>query len=81
MLFTNLSVNQEYLLKVQALTSSLYQENLIYPGTVSEVFCSFNFKRKNFMLEMKTELCFNLFYRLFLLSKILLINISLNINI
>ena len=37
MLFTNLSVNQEYLLKVQALTSSLYQENLIYPGTVSEV--------------------------------------------
>ena len=37
MLFTNLSVNQEYLLKVQALTASLYQENLIYPGTVSEV--------------------------------------------
>ena len=37
MLFTNLTVNQEYLLKVQALTSSLYQENLIYPGTVSEV--------------------------------------------
>merc|ERR1719225_1272007 len=36
MLFTNLSVNQEYLLKVQALTASLYQENLIYPGTVSE---------------------------------------------
>ena len=37
MLFSNLSVNQEYLLKIQALTSSLYQENLVYPGVISEV--------------------------------------------
>ena len=51
------------------------------PGDGVRGISFFNFKRKNFMLEMKTELCFNLFYRLFLLSKILLINISLNINI
>ena len=37
MLFSNLSANQEYLLKIQALTSSLYQENLVYPGVISEV--------------------------------------------
>ena len=37
MLFSNLSTNQEYLLKIQALTSSLYQENLVYPGKISEV--------------------------------------------
>ena len=37
MVFTNLSVNQEYLIRVQALTASLYQENLIYPGLTSEV--------------------------------------------
>lgn len=66
MLFTNLTVNQEYLLKVQALTSSLYQENLIYPGTVSEVLLGI-LEEKNFKFEMKTKLCFNLLYRLFLL--------------
>ena len=37
MLFSNLSTNQEYLLKIQALTASLYQENLVYPGKISEV--------------------------------------------
>ena len=37
MLFSNLSANQECLLKIQALTSSLYQENLVYPGVISEV--------------------------------------------
>ena len=42
MLFSNLSVNQEYLLKIQALTASLYQENLIYPGVISEVNISYD---------------------------------------
>jgi len=36
MLLTNLTTNQEYLLKIQAMTSSLYQEDLVYPGAVSE---------------------------------------------
>ena len=36
MLLTNLTSNQEYLLNIQAVTSSLYQEELNYPGAVSE---------------------------------------------
>lgn len=36
MLLTNLTTNQEYLLNIQAVTSSLYQEDLNYPGVVSE---------------------------------------------
>ena len=36
MLLTNLTTNEEYLLKIQAVTSSLYQEELNYPGTISE---------------------------------------------
>ena len=36
MLLTNLTTNQEYLLNIQAVTSSLYQEELNYPGAVSE---------------------------------------------
>ena len=36
MLLTNLTTNQEYLLNIQAVTSSLYQEELSYPGAVSE---------------------------------------------
>ena len=36
MLLTNLTTNQEYLLNIQAITSSLYQEELGYPGVISE---------------------------------------------
>eukprot|EP00092_Neocalanus_flemingeri_P005720 GFUD01006160.1.p1 GENE.GFUD01006160.1~~GFUD01006160.1.p1 ORF type:complete len:1193 (+),score=156.97 GFUD01006160.1:67-3645(+) len=36
MLLTNLTTNQEYLLYIQAMTSSLYQEDLIYFGVISE---------------------------------------------
>ena len=37
MLFTNLTTNEEYLLKVLALSSSLYREEQVYPGLDSEV--------------------------------------------
>jgi hypothetical protein len=36
MLLTNLTTNVEYELYAQALTSSLYREDLVYPGLLSE---------------------------------------------
>ena len=36
MLLTNLTTNSEYELYTQALTSSLYREDLVYPGLLSE---------------------------------------------
>lgn len=36
MLLSNLTTNSEYELYTQALTSSLYREDLVYPGLLSE---------------------------------------------
>ena len=36
MLLTNLTANQEYMIYIQALTASLYKEDLVYEGKVSE---------------------------------------------